>query len=61
MSTAPEAVAAANEGVPVLGISVITNVARPDSPETVDAEDVVVASHAAANNVLSVVETAIKQ
>ncbi len=61
MSTAPEAIAAANVGVPVLGISVITNVARPDSPETVDAEDVVAASHAAAENVLSVVESAIKQ
>ncbi|MBW3596771.1 MAG: purine-nucleoside phosphorylase, partial [Planctomycetes bacterium] len=32
MSTAPEAIAAAQQGMRVLGFSIISNVARPDAP-----------------------------
>ena len=41
MSTVPEAIAAASVGMRTLALSVITNVAKPDAPEKVDAEDVV--------------------
>lgn len=41
MSTVPEAIAASREGIRVLGLSVITNVARPDTADTVDAEEVI--------------------
>ena len=41
MSTVPEAVCAAQLGMRVLGLSVITNVARPDLPDKVDARKVV--------------------
>ena len=59
MSTAPEAVTAAHFKAPVLGVSVITNVAKPDQPESVDAEEVVVASQKAAEHVLRVIEAAV--
>ena len=61
MSTVPEALVASHYGCEVLGISVITNVARPDSPDEVDAEDVVAASQSAAPNVLRVIESAFDQ
>jgi len=41
MSTVPESMAATYHGIRTLGLSVITNVARPDVAETVDAEEVV--------------------
>jgi purine-nucleoside phosphorylase len=41
MSTIPEVVAAHACGMRVLGFSAITNVARPDAPELVDAQEVV--------------------
>jgi purine-nucleoside phosphorylase len=41
MSTVPEAIAASREGIRVLGLSVITNVARPDTADTVNAEEVI--------------------
>jgi len=41
MSTIPEALAAADCGLRVLGLSTITNVARPDAPQIVSAEEVV--------------------
>jgi purine-nucleoside phosphorylase len=47
MSTVPEAVAASRCGLRTLALSVVTNVARPDCPEVVRAEDVVrAAEHA---------------
>ncbi|MEZ6111586.1 MAG: purine-nucleoside phosphorylase [Pirellulaceae bacterium] len=50
MSTVPEVETAVACGMRVLALSTVTNVARPDAPETVDAEDVVdVASHAEPN------------
>ncbi|HEX5105402.1 MAG TPA: purine-nucleoside phosphorylase [Pirellulaceae bacterium] len=41
MSTVPEVLTAASLGLRVLGLSTITNVARPDAPQTVSAEEVV--------------------
>lgn len=41
MSTIPEVLAAANCGMRVLGFSAITNIARPDAPREVDAQEVV--------------------
>jgi purine-nucleoside phosphorylase len=41
MSTVPEVLTAASLGMRVLGLSTVTNVARPDAPQTVSAEDVV--------------------
>jgi purine-nucleoside phosphorylase len=41
MSTVPEAVAAARCGLRTLALSIVTNVARPDCPEVVRADDVV--------------------
>jgi purine-nucleoside phosphorylase len=40
MSTVPEVIAAAHCGVRVLGLSIVTNVARPDVFEKVDANAV---------------------
>jgi purine-nucleoside phosphorylase len=41
MSTVPEVLTAASLGMRVLGLSTVTNVARPDAPQTVSAEEVV--------------------
>ncbi|MCA9143115.1 MAG: purine-nucleoside phosphorylase [Planctomycetaceae bacterium] len=47
MSTVPEVIAAAASGMRVLALSVVTNVAKPDSPDAVDAMEVVdIAEHA---------------
>lgn len=40
MSTVPEAIAAVHCGMRVLGLSIVTNVARPDVFEKIDAEEV---------------------
>lgn len=47
MSTVPEAQAAASCGLRTLGLSVVTNVARPDCPWVVKAEEVVAAAESA--------------
>jgi purine-nucleoside phosphorylase len=41
MSTVPEVLAAAACGMRVLGLSTVTNVARPDAPQVVSAEEVI--------------------
>jgi purine-nucleoside phosphorylase len=41
MSTVPEVLAASNCGLRVLALSTVTNVANPDAPKTVSAEEVV--------------------
>lgn len=47
MSTVPETLTAAACGMAVLALSTITNVAKPDAPQFVDADDVVdIAEHA---------------
>lgn len=45
MSTVPEVLRARQEGARVLGISVITNEAKPDAPIQNDADDVIAAAH----------------
>jgi purine-nucleoside phosphorylase len=55
MSTVPETLAAAQCGLRTLGLSVITNVARPDHPAAVHAEDVVAAAQGAAPKVWQIV------
>lgn len=47
MSTVPEVCAAATHGFPVLGISVVTNEAKPDAPTINDANDVIAEAQAA--------------
>lgn len=51
MSTVPEAVAASRCGLRTLALSIVTNVARPDCPAVVRAEDVVHAAERAEPNV----------
>jgi purine-nucleoside phosphorylase len=41
MSTVPEVLAARECGMRVLALSAVTNVARPDAADTVDAEEVI--------------------
>ena len=41
MSTVPEALAAYDCGLRVMALSIVTNVARPDAPQVVDAQEVV--------------------
>jgi purine-nucleoside phosphorylase len=41
MSTVPEVLTAASLDIRVLGLSTVTNVARPDAPQIVSAEDIV--------------------
>jgi len=55
MSTVPEALVAAECGLRVLALSTVTNVARPDAPQRVDAHDVLESSAAAAPNVAKIV------
>jgi purine-nucleoside phosphorylase len=56
MSTVPEAVAATGLGLRVLGLSVVTNVARPDAPVATDAEDVCRAAAVAGDLVWAILE-----
>jgi purine-nucleoside phosphorylase len=55
MSTVPEVLTAAMLGLRVLGLSTVTNVARPDAPQTVSAEEVVHVAAAALPKVRAVV------
>lgn len=54
MSTVPEAIVARRLGLRVAAVSVVTNVARPDAPQTTDAEDVCRAAAAAAEGVWAI-------
>ena len=47
MSTVPEAIVAGACGMRAMALSLVTNVARPDAPDRVDAEDVVTCAAAA--------------
>jgi len=55
MSTVPEALTAAGLGLSVLGLSTITNVARPDAPQVVSAEEVVEVAASALPKVRAIV------
>jgi len=60
MSTVPEVLAAAAEGLRVLGISTITNVARPDAPQKTEAQQVVDAAEQAEPKLRKIVERVIQ-
>jgi purine-nucleoside phosphorylase len=55
MSTVPEALVAAECGMQTIALSLVTNVARPDAPQRVDAEDVVAAARRAEPNLRKIV------
>jgi purine-nucleoside phosphorylase len=55
MSSVPEALVAADCGASVLAISTVTNVAQPDAPQKVSADDVVETAASAADRVASLV------
>lgn len=55
MSTAPEVRAAFVLGMRVLGLSLVSNVARPDAPQVTDHQEVLAAGHAAASRLRSII------
>ena len=57
MSTVPEVLVAQELGMRVLGLSIVTNVARPDAPHVVDASHVVSAAEQAEPHVQMIVES----
>ncbi len=59
MSTVPEVLAAAAGGLRVLGLSTVTNVACPDAPKTVTAEEVVEIAAIARPRVQEIVAAAV--
>ena len=63
MSTVPEVIAARHAGVPVFGISVITNEAHDDYAEDFvnDGNDVVVAANAAADKMTALIREMIQR
>ncbi len=61
MSTAPEACAAAGLGMRVLALSTVTNMARPDAPHVVAAEDVVAAANAAEPHLRKIVTEIVRE
>jgi purine-nucleoside phosphorylase len=59
MSTVPEVLAASVLGLRVLGLSTITNVACPDAPKTVTAEEVVEVAAIARPRVRAIIEAVV--
>jgi purine-nucleoside phosphorylase len=55
MSTVPEVLAAAACGMRVLGLSTVTNVARPDAPVAVSADEVAQVAAAALPKVRQII------
>jgi purine-nucleoside phosphorylase len=55
MSTVPETIVAWELNMRVLGLSIVTNVASPDTPQTVDASEVVNAARRAEPHVRRIV------
>ena len=60
MSTVPETTAAQQCGMRTLALSLVTNVAKPDAPDVVDAEDVVEVANAVAPRMLQIVKEVLK-
>ncbi|MFL2869782.1 MAG: purine-nucleoside phosphorylase [Pirellulaceae bacterium] len=60
MSTVPEAITANQLGMQVLGLSVVTNVARPDAPATVNAGEVVEVAGTAQSKMESIVRSVLQ-
>jgi purine-nucleoside phosphorylase len=61
MSTVPEVLAAAACGLRVLGLSTVTNVACPDAPKVVSAEEVVEVARVARPRVRAIVQAVVGQ
>jgi purine-nucleoside phosphorylase len=61
MSTVPEVLTAAACGLRVLGLSTVTNVACPDAPKVVSAEEVVEVARIARPRVRSIVQDIVGQ
>ena len=61
MSTVPETIAAVHAGLPVLGMSVVTNVCRPDSLGTTSGEEVVATAAAARPRLQQIVLDVLRQ
>jgi purine-nucleoside phosphorylase len=59
MSTVPEVLVATSCGIQVLGLSTITNVASPDAPKTVTAEEVVEVAAIARPCIRAIIQAAI--
>jgi purine-nucleoside phosphorylase len=59
MSTVPEVLAAMSCGIRVLGLSTITNVAWPDAPKTVTAEEVVEVAAIALPRMRAIIEAVV--
>ena len=55
MSTIPEVVTAVASGMRKLGLSTVTNVARPDAPQIVSAEEVIEVAATALPKVRSII------
>jgi purine-nucleoside phosphorylase len=55
MSTVPEVLTAVGCGMRVLGLSTVTNVARPDAPQVVSAQEVVEVAATALPKVRSII------
>ena len=55
MSTVPEVLVAVHAGMRVLGLSIVTNVAKPDIFEKVDAEEVLYDASAVGGNVAQII------
>jgi purine-nucleoside phosphorylase len=61
MSTVPEVLVAAAAGLRVLGLSTITNIACPDAPKKVTAEEVVEVARVARPRVRTIVQAVVAE
>jgi purine-nucleoside phosphorylase len=61
MSTCPEVVVARHAGIPVLGISLVANLARPDEPEILTHEGVLAGMRAGADHVSALLVRALPE
>jgi purine-nucleoside phosphorylase len=59
MSTVPEVIAARHMGMPVLGLSIITDQCLPDALEPVDVSDIIAAASAAEPDLTRLIERVI--